>query len=178
MSTNTTRQPAGIPAGGQFAATAHAEPEVSLAPAAATGYDPERQARVRQAISARTEAMRQAAAELELLQLDGAIGCALRDFPEATELRLNYEHSQAGILLEGMKPVSLRDRDGRELTGGTLGGFAYRQSNTEPGPTLANHVRSISHGFFNAKRPGVGFDFTTGETTVDLTRTYSPEGQP
>jgi hypothetical protein len=30
MSTNTTRQPAGIPAGGQFAATAHAEPSVTL----------------------------------------------------------------------------------------------------------------------------------------------------
>lgn len=33
MSENTARQPAGIPSGGQFAATAHAEPEVSLAPA-------------------------------------------------------------------------------------------------------------------------------------------------
>jgi hypothetical protein len=32
MSTNTTRQPAGIPAGGQFAATAHAEPGVNLTP--------------------------------------------------------------------------------------------------------------------------------------------------
>lgn len=29
---NTTRQPKGIPVGGQFAATAHAEPELSLAP--------------------------------------------------------------------------------------------------------------------------------------------------
>jgi hypothetical protein len=122
--------------------------------------------------------MRKTAAELELLHLDGAIGCALRDFPDAAELRLNYEHNQAGMLLEGMKPVSLRDRAGRELTGGTLGGFAYRQSNADPGPTLANHIRNISHGFFNAKRPGIGFDFTTGETTVDLTRTYSPEGQP
>jgi hypothetical protein len=178
MSTNTTRQPAGIPIGGQFAATAHAEPKVSLASAAAAGYDQQRQARVRQAISARVEAMRQAASELELLQLDGAIGCALRDFPDATELRLNYEHSQSGMLLEGMKPVSLRDGHGRELTGGAPGSFAYRQSNSDPGPTLANHIRSISHGFFNAKRPGIGFDFTTGETTVDLTRTYSPEGQP
>lgn len=32
MTENTARQPAGIPAGGQFAATAHAEPAVSLAP--------------------------------------------------------------------------------------------------------------------------------------------------
>lgn len=32
MSTNTTRQPSGTPAGGQFAATAHAEPGVSLTP--------------------------------------------------------------------------------------------------------------------------------------------------
>ena len=32
MSTNTARQPAGIPAGGQFATTTHAEPAVSLTP--------------------------------------------------------------------------------------------------------------------------------------------------
>ncbi|GAA4032602.1 hypothetical protein GCM10023063_14860 [Arthrobacter methylotrophus] len=32
MSPNNTRQPAGIPAGGQFAATAHAEPSMTLTP--------------------------------------------------------------------------------------------------------------------------------------------------
>lgn len=174
----STRQPAGIPAGGQFAPAAHAEPELSLTPAAAAGYDPERQARVRQAISERAEAMRQAAAELDLLHLDGAVGCALRDFPDATELRLVYQHNQAGMLLDGMKPVSLRDREGRELTVDHRQRFAYRQPGTDPGTTLAGHLRGISSGFFNAKRTGIGFDFTTGETTVDLTCTYSPEGQP
>jgi hypothetical protein len=169
------RQPAGIPAGGQFAATTHAEPDVSLAPAPAGVYDPERQARVREAIATRTEAMRQAAAELDLLHLDGAVGCALRSFPDATELRLTYQHNQAGMLLDGMKPVSLRDQSGREVA--ERHAFAYSQSNTDPGTTLAGHLRGISRGFFNSKLPGIGFDFATGETTVDLTRTYSPEGQ-
>jgi hypothetical protein len=35
MSTNISRQPAGIPSGGQFAATSHAEPSTTLAPPAA-----------------------------------------------------------------------------------------------------------------------------------------------
>jgi hypothetical protein len=39
MTENIARQPAGIPAGGQFAPSAHAEPGITLA--AARGYDPE-----------------------------------------------------------------------------------------------------------------------------------------
>jgi hypothetical protein len=175
--TENNRQSAGSPAGGQFAPTTHAEPDISLALAAGR-YDADRQNSVRQAIATRTEAMRQAAAELELLHMDGAIGCALRDFPDATELRLSYEHNQAGMLLDGMQPASLRDVNGRELTGGNRQSFAYRQSNADPGSTLTGHLRGISHGFFNKTRPGIGYDFATGETTVDLTRTYSPEGQP
>lgn len=45
MTTNTARQPKGVPAGGQFAANAHAEPSLTLAVPAAAAADPTKPAR-------------------------------------------------------------------------------------------------------------------------------------
>lgn len=39
MTTETERQPAGIPNGGQFAATRHTEPEITLGAPAAASHD-------------------------------------------------------------------------------------------------------------------------------------------
>lgn len=95
MTETISRQPQGIPSGGQFAPTAHAEPEVTLPPGV-PAYDHEAQQERLTAISEKRQAMDRLQAEMDLLNVDAAIASVRRYFPEATELHASTTPATVG----------------------------------------------------------------------------------
>ncbi|WP_427019395.1 hypothetical protein ACQCSX_22140 (plasmid) [Pseudarthrobacter sp. P1] len=139
MTTNTVRQPAGIPAGGQFAATSHAEPGVSLAPAAPEPKNPDWHALADQitANGARVEKARSVTAQLVSLELVKAYAgnsrAALDAGAESSSAMYLIAASSLQTLAEklekaGEDPAALRSavtsaRRSLSRTGSLLDGF-------------------------------------------------------
>jgi hypothetical protein len=116
MTTDTTaRQPKGIPAGGQFAATAHAEPAVAL-----TGR-PDRPKSVmdhyldRESVQNRRWRLQQQMDRLDKIQaahsLRGVAALLLARYPDAATLRIGEDPDGHDPYV----PVSLADKDGALL---------------------------------------------------------------
>jgi hypothetical protein len=115
MTTDTARQPKGIPAGGQFAATAHSEPDVALA------GRPEQPKSVmdryldREDVQNRRWRLQQQMERLEKIQaahsLRSVSALLLARYPDAATLRIGEDPDGHDPYV----PVSLADEDGALL---------------------------------------------------------------
>lgn len=177
MSPNIARQPTGIPTGGQFAATAHAEPGLTLAASSTT---PAAQQERLQAIKAKSTAIEKLQNDMDLLNLDAAVASVRRYFPEAAELHIDNRRDRwSGDYLDSFAPAGLRGKNGEDLTGGDPN-WHYRRDagddNLDPGVSI--HIYNLSRGFFSYPHDGVRYDSETGHRVIDLTRTYSDDDFP
>lgn len=172
MSTDPSRQPQGIPTGGQYAATAHAEPGVALAPTAVT---PAAQKELLGALSEKRQEIERLQGQMDLMNLDAAIGSVRRYFPQATQLHVDRaRHGWTGDPLDQYAPKSLRDEEGNDLTADEPQWF-YRR---DPGddqidPGVSIHLARLSSGFFGYEHEGVSYDPETGTHVIDMNHTFS-----
>jgi hypothetical protein len=147
MSAEPNRQPQGIPTGGQFAATTHAEPEMALDSKTAT---PAAQKALLDALFEKRQEIHRLQGEMDLMNLDAAIGSVRRHFPEATRLHVGRaRHGWTGDFLDEYAPKSLRDADGNDITSGEEKWFYRREpgdDNLDPGVSI--HLARLSSGFF------------------------------
>lgn len=177
MSQNISRQPSGIPAGGQFAATAHSESDITLTAPVTT---PVAQQERLHAIKAKRTAIEKLQNDMDLLNLDAAVASVRRYFPDAAELLIDNRRDRwSGDYLEGFAPTALRGKNGEDLTGGDPN-WHYRRDagddNLDPGVSI--HVHNLSRGFFGYPHDGVRYDPETGHRVIDLNRTYSQDAFP
>lgn len=174
MNETINRQPQGIPAGGQFAVTAHAEPGVTLAPEV-PAYDHEAQQERLTAISEKRQAMDRLQTEMDLLNVDAAIASVRKYFPEATELHIDHRrHGWTGELLDDYEPKSLRDKDGNDITAEEPKWFYRREPGSDGSePLVSNHLWNIGRGFFGHGHEGVSYDPETGHRVIDMNHKFS-----
>jgi hypothetical protein len=167
MTETTARQPAGIPAGGQFAATAHAEPQVSLADPTRT---PDAQRELLDALFEKRQEIHRLRSQMDLMTIDAAIGSVRRYFPTATRLHVDRaRHGWTGERLDEYAPVSLRDKDGNDLTADEPKWFYRREpgdDNLDPGVSI--HLSRLSSGFFHYDHEGVTYDPDTNTYVIDM----------
>jgi hypothetical protein len=170
--TETARQPAGIPAGGQFAATAHAEPGITLASTAVT---PAAQKELIDALSEKRQEMDRLQGQMDLMNIDAAIGSIRRYYPDAARLQVDRaKHGWTGQPLDEYAPVGLLDKDGNDLTGGDRHWF-YRR---DPGddqidPGVSIHLARISGGFLGYRHEGISYDPDTNTHVIDMDHKFS-----
>lgn len=157
-----TRQPEGIPVGGQFAAASHAEPNLSLAGQPA--FDAEAHAELTAAIRAETFRIDESKRKLSRMQLDAALSIVRKDFPDAAELELSFSSSS------GMNAKSVRDKDGNILSEGTSWTF----STPDGSSYLVNHLDQTSQSLFYNGEDGFRFEDVTGALLVDVNHRFSP----
>lgn len=168
---DTARQPAGIPTGGQFAVTAHAEPEVSLEAAAAAEqpYHPDRHALLLSQADLRTHAVDKMLKEQDRLSMEAVKSGILRDYPAATEMRVKQHFGDRGSqfrsTLEG-----IRDKDGNNLTEG-VSNWDYKAA-PDGGRSISNSFHEIRNRFFDYEND-FAYDTETGEIIVPLDRDYT-----
>lgn len=167
---DAARQPAGIPAGGQFAATAHAEPEVNLAVAAAPRpHDPEEHALLLSQADRRQAAIAKMQTENDKLSLEAVSSGVRRDFPTATELRVKQHFGERGTRFNPTM-ASVRDKDGTNLTKGNSS-WDYLPSHEGARPIMYSFT-DIRPQFFDYQND-FGYDAATGEVIVPLDRNYA-----
>jgi hypothetical protein len=166
----TSRQPAGIPAGGQFAATAHAEPEVNLASAAAPRpHNPDEHELLLNQAGQRQSAIARMLAENDKLSMEAVSSGIRRDFPTATELRVKQHFGERGTRYNSTL-ASVRDKDGNNLTEGNSS-WDYKPSAEGARPIL-HSFSDIRSQFFDYQND-FAYDGAAGEIIVPLDRNYA-----
>ena len=170
--TDIARQPQGIPAGGQFAATAHAEPGISLA---STAITPPEQRKLLDALSAKRQEIDRLQNQMDLLNVDAAIGSVRRYFPNAARLRVDRaKHGWTGQPLDEYAPVGLLDQDGNDLTAGDPHWFYRRDSGDDQlDPGVSIHLARISSGFLGYRHEGISYDPESGTHVIDMDHKFS-----
>ncbi|HEX9086145.1 MAG TPA: hypothetical protein VF867_01300 [Arthrobacter sp.] len=164
-------EPAGQPTGGQFAKQIRLESGIILDRGSAPSYSPARMRELQRGIAERQEIRDRLQGEMDAMNLDSVVSCALRDYPAATELRLRHvPDRRTGEPTEVLEATELRDTFDTTLTSGIS--WKYRRAGHAELP-LAAHLHSMSGSFFSQTREGIGYDPNAGEITVDLTRNYS-----
>jgi hypothetical protein len=168
---DAARQPAGIPTGGQFAATAHAEPDVTLETAAdiRQPYHPDRHALLLTQADRRLHAVDKMLKEQDRLSMEAAKSGILRDYPTATEMRVKQHFGDRGSqfrsTLEG-----IRDKDGNNLAAG-VSNWDYKPA-PDGGRSISNSFHEIRNRFFDYEND-FAYDTETGEIIVPLDRDYA-----
>lgn len=166
---DTARQPAGVPVGGQFAATTHAEPGVSLVSAAAQPgqYNPDRHALLMSQTNIRHSAMDRLLKEQDKLSMEAAKSGILRDYPTATELRIKQNFGRRGERFNSTM-ASVRDQDGTNLTEDTKD-WDYRGGpNGEQ--SILRSFSDVRSQFFDYEND---FAYDAGEIIIPLDRDYA-----
>lgn len=172
MTTDITRQPKGIPAGGQFAATAHAEPTVELAPTepkTVTDHYLDREA-----VFAKRRRLHEQLERMERIQaahsLRSVAATVLARFPGAVTLRVGADEDGRDEYV----PVSIANADGGLLQLNTPQAdyddeWMFEQM-VQDGPDIRELVADLD--FRDDKwTEGVGFTHGTGKRqrkTVDI----------
>lgn len=157
-----TRQPEGIPVGGQFAAATHAEPELALTRQPV--FDAEAHAELNAAIRAARFRIDEAKRQLSRMQLDAALSIVRKDFPDAAELELAFSSST------GMNAKSVRDKDGNVISEGTSWTF----STPDGSSYLVNHLDQTSQSLFYNGEDGFRYEDATGALLVDVNHRFTP----
>lgn len=170
--TETARQPQGIPAGGQFAATAHAEPEVSLTSTAVT---PATQKELIGALSEKRQELLRLQGELDLMNVDAAIGSVRRYFPDAARLHVDRaRHGWTGQPLDSFEAKSIRDRDGNDITPDDQHWYYRRDADDDQiDPGVSIHLSRLGTSFFGYPHEGISFDMETGDYVIDMDHKFS-----
>lgn len=173
MTTDITRQPKGIPAGGQFAATAHAEPNLELAPAeprTVTEHFLEREA-----VSAKRRRLHEQLERMERIQathsLRSVAATVLARFPGAVTLRVGADEDGR----DEYAPVSIANADGGLLQLNTPQAdyddeWMFEQM-VQEGPEIRELVADLDFRDDIWTEGGVGFIHGTGKRqrkTVDI----------
>jgi hypothetical protein len=135
------RQPQGIPAGGQFAATAHAEPQITLPPGSASAEDFVRE---RDALRERRDQAKEYAGDLDRLAqrvaIRGAASTILTEYPDAATLRISENpdgENQYDV-------ISITAADGRTLAHVDDGDDWEWQEMTSPnGPSIQEFIYDL-----------------------------------
>lgn len=170
--TDTARQPQGIPAGGQFAAVVHTEPDVSLTPPVRT---PAAQKKLLDDLFEKRQEIHRLQGQMDLMHVDAAIGSVRRHFPTATELRVGRgRHGWTGQPLDEYAPRSLRDKEGNDLTSEDPKWFYRREpgdDNLDPGVSI--HLSRLGTGFFGYEHEGISYDPETGDIVIDMNHKFS-----
>ncbi|MET4143779.1 hypothetical protein [Arthrobacter sp. UYCo732] len=166
----TARQPAGIPVGGQFAATTHSDPAVTLdEPAATRQHNPDHHALLMKQAWKRQVEVAHLLRDQDRISMEAVSSAILRDFPTATELRVRQNFGERGKRYDSTI-VCVRDKDGVNITEG------IRAWDLEPGPTggdsAANAFSLIRSQFFDYEND-FDFDRDNGEIIVPLNRDYA-----
>jgi hypothetical protein len=165
-----SRQPAGIPVGGQFAATAHAEPEVSLTAATAPRpHNPDEHALLLKQADRRQSAISKMLTENDKLSMEAVSSGIRRDFPTATELRVKQHFGDRGTRFNSTL-ASVRDKDGNNLTEGNSS-WDYKPSAEGARPILHSFT-DIRSQFFDYQND-FAYDGETNEIIVPLDRNYA-----
>lgn len=136
-----TRQPQGIPVGGQFAATAHAEPQITL-PAGSSSA--EEFVRERDALRERRDAAKEYAGDLDRLAqriaIRGAASTILTEYPDAATLRIQENadgENQYDV-------ISITAADGSTLAHVDDGDdWAFHEMTTPNGPSIQEFVYDL-----------------------------------
>lgn len=167
------RQPPGIPVGGQFAATVHTEPVgVSLVPEPAR--TPDAQKELLEALFEKGQELHRLQAEMNLMNVDAAIGSVRRHFPAATRLHVGLRRDRSGQSLDTVEPKSLRDEAGNDITAGEKHWYYRREpgdDNLDPGVSI--HIGRLDSSFFGYEHEGIGYDTDTGDFVIDMNHTFS-----
>lgn len=153
MTTIQNRQPQGIPVGGQFAATAHAEPQIILPTGSSSAEEFVRQ---RDDVRERRDKAREEAAALDRLAqrmaVRGLASALLSQYPDAATLRItenNDGENQYDV-------VSVTSTDGRVLAHADDGDeWAYEEM-TPHGPYVQEFVYDLDRHDDSWARDGVG----------------------
>ncbi|MET4143777.1 hypothetical protein [Arthrobacter sp. UYCo732] len=168
------RQPQGIPVGGQFAATTHAEPGVSL-DAGVPAYDDDAQKARLAAIAEKSKAISKLQAEMDLLNIDAAIGSVRKHFPDAAYLCVDRaRHGWTGAALDEYAPKSLQDKEGNEITANDPKWFYRRDpgdDNIDPGVSI--HMSRLGRSFFSYEHEGIRYDPETGNHVIDMNHKFA-----
>lgn len=170
--TETARQPPGIPAGGQFAPTAHAEPGISLTSTAVT---PAVQKELLGALSEKRQELHQLQSEMDLMNVDAAIGSVRRYFPDAARLHVDRaRHGWTGAPLDSFEAKSIRDRDGNDITPDDQHWYYRRDTDDDQiDPGVSVHLSRLGTGFFGYQHEGVSFDPESGDYVIDMDHKFS-----
>jgi hypothetical protein len=161
---NTARQPQGIPTGGQFAATAHAEPQITLPPGSASA---EEFVAERDAIRERRDQAQENAAALDRLAqrvaVRGVASSLLSKYPDAATLRI-MENEDGENQFD---VVSITATDGRVLAHVDDGDeWAYEEM-TPGGPYVQEFVYDLDRHDDSWTHDGVGV-VTGGKRTSKI----------
>lgn len=160
-SMTTSRQPAGIPIGGQFAATAHAEPGITLSPGASTAEVIETLQRYDADTRARQRELRDAAYQIDTER--GKVGAALaaielrQAYPAAAVIRfIRIGHRTGGVAVD----PDIRDGYDRKLYHDPYGSImSLPEDQRRPLEKAMSHLSDISdddlesQGIRRVKRP-------------------------
>jgi hypothetical protein len=170
--TDIARQPQGIPAGGQFAATAHAEPELNLTSTAVT---PAAQRQLLDALFEKRQEIHRLQEQMDLMNVDAAIGSVRRHFPDAAKLHVTRSrHGWTGEPLDEFSPAGIRDKDGHDITPGDKHWFYRRDKDDDQiDPGVSVHLSRLGTGFFGYEHEGVGYDPETGDYVIDMDHQFS-----
>jgi hypothetical protein len=170
--TDIPRQPQGIPAGGQFAAVAHAEPEVTLSSTAVT---PDAQRQLLDALFEKRQEIHRLQSQMDLMTVDAAIGSLRRYFPDAARLHVDRSrHGWTGEPLDEFAPKSIRDKDGNDITPDDKHWFYRRDANDDQlDPGLSIHLSRLGTGFFGYEHEGISYDPESGDYVIDMDHKFS-----
>ncbi|QOT19520.1 hypothetical protein [Paenarthrobacter sp. YJN-5] len=172
MTTDISRQPKGIPAGGQFAATAHAEPSLELVPANPKTVTEHFLGR--EAIFAKRRRIHEQLERLERIQsahsLRSVAATVLARFPGAATLRVGADEDGR----DEYAPVSIANADGGLLQLNTTQAdyddeWMFEQM-VQDGPDIRELVADLDF-HDDSWTEGVGFIHGTGKRqrkTVDI----------
>lgn len=166
MTHKPAHKPAGIPEGGQFAATSHAEPALSLT--VESRFDAEAHAELNTAIRTETARVEEAKRKLSRMHLDAAAAIVRKDFPDAAGLELDFTSST------GMTAKAVRDRDGNVLSEGT----SWIYSSPGDGSYLCSHLDAVQQSLFYNGAEGFRYEDETGALIVDLDHRFSAPAPP
>jgi hypothetical protein len=170
--TETARQPKGIPTGGQFAATAHAEPEVSLTSTAVT---PPEQKDLLAALSEKRQELHRLQGEVDLMTVDAAIGSVRRHFPNAARLYVDRaKHGWTGQPLDSFEAKGIRDADGHDITPNDPHWYYRRDAGDDQvDPGVSIHLSRLGNRFFGYEHEGISYDMETGDYVIDMDHKFS-----
>lgn len=157
---------------GKFTFKSQTESPIALA---APTQTPVAQKELLDAISDKRQVMHRLQGEMDLMNIDAAIGSVRRHFPEAARLHVDRaRHGWTGDYLDQYAPKSLRDKDGNDITADDPKWY-YRR---EPGDDqldagVSIHLSRLSSGFFGYQHEGVSFDPETGNHVIDMDHKFS-----
>jgi hypothetical protein len=158
----------GVPAGGEFSATAHSDEVPDLAAKPARVHDPERHRKLQTQAGDRRRAMDRILKEHDQLSVAELASAVLRDYPDADNVRVRIEYTGSGRDIT--KLTGIRDAAGTDLTAG-VEGWAYRH-NHQDDPSLNSVFKEIRQRFFDLEND-LDYDPESREIIVPLHRDYA-----